>query len=100
MLIVTVILYLTRVHAIKKREHHAEKAGLFRHVKLFPVIAMIVVSVLVFLSGSIHDELYYGCAIMSAAAIAVSFIDILKLYNISATRALPQFEKKGGDDCA
>lgn len=124
MLIATGILYLTRVHAIKKRERHAEDAGylsthqettenesqkdkkkksdtgLFRYVKLFPVIAMIVVSVLVFLSGSIHDELYYGCAIMSAVAIAVSFIDILKLYNVSATRALPQFEKKGGDDCA
>ena len=48
----------------------------------------------------VSDLYYYGAAILSMAAILVSFISIIHAYNLLSTRRLPQFDKQGGDDRA
>lgn len=42
----------------------------------------------------VSDLYYYGAAILSMAAILVSFISIIHAYNLLSTRRLPQFDKQ------
>lgn len=58
------------------------------------------VSVLVRLFAPVSDLWYYGGAIVSFLGILLTNMSIIKKYNILATRKLPQFDRKGGDDRA
>lgn len=46
------------------------------------------------------DIFYYGGAIVSLISVVTTIFAIIREYNILATRPLPQFEKKGGNDHA
>lgn len=59
-----------------------------------------VLSFWVWFLHPVSDLYYYGAAILSMAAILVSFISIIHAYNLLSTRRLPQFDKQGGDDRA
>ncbi|MCM1127802.1 MAG: hypothetical protein NC429_15185 [Lachnospiraceae bacterium] len=66
------------------------------------VVAMVVAvaGALVGLANPVSDIYYYGGAIFALAAVLFLFVDIIGNYNKLATRRLPQFDKKGGDDRA
>ncbi len=66
------------------------------------IIAMVVVTAgaLVGLARPVSDIYYYGCAILTLAAVLYIFVDIIGNYNKLAMRKLPQFDKRGGDDRA
>ena len=64
---------------------------------LKPLIgAVISFGVLLFTPNA--DEYYYISAIICIVAVLLSFWDIIKLHNDLATRKLPQFDKRGGDE--
>lgn len=66
---------------------------------LYCLIA-IGVALLIAVVNPVHDAYYYVGAIVSLVAIFVTLIDLIKKYNILATRKLPQFDYQGGDDNA
>lgn len=63
-------------------------------------IVVVAVGVLIGLAKPVSDIYYYGGAILTLAAVLYMFVDIIGNYNKLATRRLPQFDKKGGDDRA
>lgn len=48
----------------------------------------------------VSDLIYYGAAVLSMIAVFFTLYDLICYYNILATRKLPQFDYKGGDDRA
>lgn len=74
-----------------------EKSGMPRSI--FCVLALIV-TMLITLIQPASDLFYYGCVIIMLGAVFALLIDLIVSYNILATRRLPQFEYKGGDDRA
>ena len=60
----------------------------------------IIVSLAILFFHPIHDYLYYVGAILCLIAEFVTLVDLMGAYNLLATRRLPQFDKKGGDDRA
>ena len=64
---------------------------------LKPLIgAVISLGVLIFAPNA--DEYYYIAAVICIVAVLLSFWDIIKGHNELATRKLPQFDKRGGDE--
>lgn len=66
---------------------------------LFSAIAVITGGIIT-LINPVSDLYYYGGTVVALFAVALSFIDIIRYYNILSTRKLPQFNKSGGDDRA
>lgn len=66
-------------------------------IKLFGGIAA---ALLILLINPVADWYYYGGAIVSLTCVAWAVMDIIKLHNELATRELPQFNKRGGDENA
>lgn len=48
----------------------------------------------------VMDQIYYFAIFILCATILIALVEITLGYNQLATRPLPQFEYKGGDDCA
>lgn len=63
-------------------------------------LAAIVLSGIIRLFNPISDLWYYGGALAAFLGILLTVAAIINKYNILATRELPQFNKKGGDDDA
>ena len=63
------------------------------------VIAIMLIG-LVALINPVHDAYYYGVAVLALVAIFLTLLDLIKKYNVLATRKLPQFDYTGGDDHA
>lgn len=60
----------------------------------------VIISAAIAILHPVSDLFYYGSIIITLIAIGLSFVDIIKHYNILSTRRLPQFDKQGGDDRA
>ncbi|MBR6468770.1 MAG: hypothetical protein IKS84_00200 [Lachnospiraceae bacterium] len=70
-------------------------------ITLFCGIGSVAIAALmIFFLHVVHDMPYYVMCILDAILFALSFRFTLKNYNIMATRRLPQFDRKGGDDRA
>lgn len=52
------------------------------------------------LINPVSDIWFYGCAILILVTVIMTNLTIIGRYNILATRRLPQFNRKGGDDRA
>ena len=66
---------------------------------LYCVIAIGLMLVLAIWSPA-HDAFYYVTAMIALVAVFCTLMDLIKKYNVLATRPLPQFDYKGGDDHA
>ena len=64
---------------------------------LFTLIS-ILPTLLILLLHPVSDYIYYGGTFVSMAAIFFAIRDIIKDFNLLATRKLPQFNRRGGDD--
>lgn len=64
-----------------------------------PVFGLIL-SLFIFILNPVSDICYYAGSIVCMCMICLSFTDIFKYHNILATRKLPQFNKRGGDELA
>ena len=60
----------------------------------------IVIAFLILLVNPVSDIFYYVGVIISLIAVFFTLLDLIRNYNILATRKLPQFDYKGGDDRA
>lgn len=63
---------------------------------LIPMVASVIVALL----HPVSDLYYYGCIALMLLAMVASLVDLIRCYNLFATRPLPQFHYKGGDDRA
>ena len=77
-----------------KRESSAARGGF-----LGSIIAVIAAA-LIFVINPVADYWYYAGTIIAFIGVLFTIIAIIKKYNILATRKLPQFDRKGGDDRA
>jgi hypothetical protein len=64
------------------------------------VISVLAALAMIFFIHVVHDMPYYVVCIIDAVVFILSFRYTLKNYNLMATRRLPQFDRKGGDDRA
>ena len=58
------------------------------------------VGAIVCLINPVSDIWFYACAILILITVVMTNLTIIGRYNILATRRLPQFNRKGGDDRA
>lgn len=63
-------------------------------------LAAIILSGLIWLFNPISDLWYYGGALTAFAGTLLTVANIINKYNTLATRELPQFNRRGGDDNA
>ena len=88
------IAFFVGMNALKKIE---AKKGL---PAILWIIIAEVIALFVTMFDLVKDVYYYGVVILILVSIAVVLIDIISCYNLLATRRLPQFDYKGGDDNA
>lgn len=89
------VLFASERGKLAKKEPEAKKsAGL-----IASIVAIAIGAIILFLQP-VSDLFYYGGAILSLSALFVTVKDLIKSYNILATRRLPQFDRTGGDDRA
>lgn len=93
-LIVTAVSYFSSASRIKKIEAKKGIAGSF-----WILISTVIAAVIVYMNP-VSDYFYYGCVIIVLLGIIAAFTDLLRCYNIYATRPLPQFHYQGGDNRA
>ena len=92
---ISMILYFCEVANIRKKENIKLKPlGLFAGIT-----AIVIWGVLLFLTPA-SDIFYYGGTMVALLGVFLTIKDIIAYYNIMATRKLPQFDRKGGDDRA
>lgn len=60
----------------------------------------VVIAVMILLWKPVSDIFYYAGAVAALIAVFFTLFDLIQHYNILATRRLPQFDHKGGDDRA
>ena len=84
-------------------------SGLLRRLKakdakgglgLILPLAAVSAGALIGLYRPVSDLWYYGGALLILVSVVFSIIEIIQNYNRLATRRLPQFDKKGGEDNA
>ncbi len=63
-------------------------------------LAAAAVAAAVWLLNPVSDLWYYAAAIFSFGGILFTVMEIIRKYNVLATRRLPQFDRTGGDDRA
>ena len=93
-LIVALIFTWQSVSDFKKIEKEKRIPG-----SVWSLIGM-VLALLILLINPVHDAYYYIGIIGSAVALFFTLYDLIIYYNVLATRKLPQFDYKGGDDRA
>lgn len=60
----------------------------------------VLIAFLILFVNPVSDIFYYVGVIISLIAVFFTLLDLIQNYNILATRKLPQFDYKGGDDRA
>lgn len=110
--LITLITYFSEGKSIKARETLSNDKGARGKIKLktrqnsgsnwisFINIAAIILSIVIMFMQPVSDWYYYGCVIISLFAELILIMDVITRYNLLATRPLPQFNHKGGDDHA
>ncbi len=84
--------------ALKTREKWEAKS-IWKANAVFFFVPIILCALLI-LFKPVHDAYYYVTVIISGVCDCFMLTDIMRRYNKLATRPLPQFKKKGGDDSA
>ncbi|MCR4807229.1 MAG: hypothetical protein K5857_06095 [Lachnospiraceae bacterium] len=84
----------------EERVEEAESTGLEKITMFLGIGAVVISALMIFMVKPISDVPYYVMCIVEAVFFGLSFKHTLGNYNIMATRRLPQFDRKGGDDRA
>ncbi len=66
---------------------------------VFCMIATLI-ALLIAILNPVHDAYYYVGSMVILIAVFVTLLDLIKKYNVLATRRLPQFDYTGGDNNA
>ena len=65
---------------------------------LVSAVVTAVISIAILILNPVSDYIYYGGAFLSILSVFLLIVDIMRDYNVLATRKLPQFRREGGDD--
>ena len=87
----------------KKEEEKVEEAETTPLEKITTILGISAVAIsafLLFAVKPVSDVPYYVMCVVEAVFFGLSFKHTLVNYNVMATRRLPQFDRKGGDDRA
>ena len=98
--IVSVVLLIAAIAAMcfTARSDTAKK-GMFLHTT--GSIAAVLTAAWILLLNPVSDLWFYGASILAALGVCLTFLGIIRKYNILATRPLPTFyDRKGGNDRA
>ena len=82
------------------RVEEAEMAGTEKILLAVGLVMVIVELLTLFLIQPVNDMPYYVMVVINAIIFMFNFRYTFNNYNIMATRRLPQFDRKGGDDRA
>lgn len=96
--LVTAIVY--GIEMVRIAMHRKEEKFFSYGTGFLFIVASQILGILIQSIKPVSDWFYYGGAMAMAVGIASSFIYVIRCYNVLATRRLPQFDKKGGDDRA
>lgn len=96
-IIILVIAVFVAVYGFNTRKNLPEKPPIIGFVA---ALVSIVISAIIGFINPVSDIFYYAGVILSLIAIFITIMDIMKSYNVLATRRLPQFDRTGGDDHA
>lgn len=96
--LVAVVVSITAL--IKSMSYEKKRNGDTKPTAAMYCVIAIVIALLIAVLRPVHDMFYYIGAVVSLVAVFVTLMDLIKKYNILATRKLPQFDYKGGDDNA
>lgn len=114
--ILSLILFAIEENRLRRKENGSDDKGLHASKKginntsvkkekggaagyIISIIAAII-SGLILAINPVSDIIFYGAAILSLIGVAISITRIIRIHNLLATRRLPQFDYKGGDDRA
>lgn len=108
MSILSMIICLYQVNAIKKREEHLDDLGYkskFSNIKaksktfvyIYKQIITIIIGAIVMAKDFASDAYYYGASILMFVIVILTFKDLVILHNKLVSSKLPQLEKRGGD---
>ncbi len=113
--IVTFVTYMIEISRIHQRDSRKDDRGYLASQKkpsntplsfktilhdLLGLLFAFMISMCIFLFAPVEDAWYYGGTTAAFLGILFTIVEIIKKYNILATRRLPQFDRKGGDDDA
>ncbi len=79
---------------------HSKHVVSVKNSGAFGALASVILATLIIVLNPVSDTWYYAGVIGALIAIVFTLIDLIKSYNVLATRRLPQFDYKGGDDLA
>lgn len=65
---------------------------------LVSAVVSAVIAIAILILNPVSDYIYYGGAFLSIVSVFLLIVDIMRDYNVLATRKLPQFKREGGDD--
>ena len=85
---------------VNEKVEEAEASTFEKITTVFGIGAVVIAALLVFAIKPVSDVPYYVLCILEAVFFGFSFKHTLSNYNVMATRRLPQFDRKGGDDRA
>ena len=96
---------------IKERKAHLDDKGYrsinkdIKKVKgenaflhMYKTILAVVIPIIALFSNAVDDKFYYSAAVISLGLVVLSFRNIVKEHNIMVSNALPQLEKRGGEE--
>ena len=84
------------VRGLQNRERIQSQKGIGGFWTLIGIAAAAVISVL----HPADDRIYYAGVLLVGITMIMTLLDVVLRYNQLATRPLPQFEYRGGDDRA
>ena len=90
------IVYLC-VKGIKMNREISETNG---PIGFWSAMISVFLCMIIAFINPVEDLYYYLGAIVSMIGVLITLVNIIKNYNVLATRRLPQFNKQGGDDRA
>lgn len=93
-LIVAIIFAMNSIKTSKKIAAKKSNIG------ATPALIAVILATVIMLWNPVSDTYYYIGVVLALIAIFFTLLDLIQSYNILATRRLPQFDYKGGDDLA
>lgn len=92
-MVIAGIVWVRELDNIRKIEHKTAVGGLW-------TLLGIAVATAIGLIHPVEDQIYYAGVLLVGITMVMTLLDVVLSYNQLATRPLPQFEYRGGDDRA
>ncbi|MDE5966781.1 MAG: hypothetical protein K2G89_08105 [Lachnospiraceae bacterium] len=79
---------------------HAKRITAVRNMGTAGALAAVILAFMILFWNPVSDLWYYGGVIAALLTVGFTLMDLIRSYNVLATRRLPQFDYRGGDDLA